>query len=230
MKSIQNETTMQCPHKCEEFDAAYWAFIDATGSPDLKDAVLGGELNLFQCPKCQTFFHYDTPIIYFDAVSELLVFVFANQDKAQEAALRAKMQQDYELLKNSILKELHMDYQPICVFGLEGLKEVLVREEELNFESEVVAGAAATLGLKIVRLKPSYAREHQFPFYVAVRGDSSAPAFAVAASKVLKCGIKSTLLQNFMEKMSVKGGEPPLMLYVDTKKIQGCVADGRCVC
>lgn len=213
MKSIKNEAAAHCPNHCEPFDVEYWSFISAEQDPDLKSAILGGELNLVQCPECQTFFHHDGDLIYFDAPSELLVFVFSEKDRQREPELVARMHKDYELIKTTLLKQLNMDYPPVSVFGLEALKGVLQGEEEAAFESEAVAAAAAAAGLRVVRLKPSYARAHHFPFYVpAPEKDQTPNSYAVAASKVLKTGLQSSLLRNFLDQMSQEKALPPQVL------------------
>ena len=155
MKSIKNEAAARCPNHCEPFDVEYWSLVSADQDPDLKSAALGGELNLVQCPQCGTFFHHDGDLIYFDAPSELLVFVFSEKDRQREPELLARMQKDYQLIKNTLLKQLNMDYPPVSVFGLDALKEILHKEETLSYESEAVAATAAALGMKVVRLKPS---------------------------------------------------------------------------
>ena len=213
MKSIKNEAAVCCPNHCEEFDVEYWSLISADQDPDLKTAAMGGELNLVQCPQCGTFFHHDSDLIYLDAPAELLIFVFAEKNRFQEQELRTRMQRDYEIIKNTLAKQLQIDYPPICVFGLEALKNILQEEEKHAFESEAVAAAAAAQGLQVVRLKPSYARSHHFPYYVpAPGGKVSANAYALAASKVLKSGLQSKLLLNFKDQMSQEGVAIPLTL------------------
>lgn len=213
MKSIKNEGTVRCPRHCEPFDAEYWSLVSADQDPDLKTAVLGGELNLVRCPECGTFFHHDGELIYFDAPAELLVFVFSEKDRAKESELLARMREDYNIIKNTLLKQLNMDYPPVSVFGLEALKNILQEEEKNRFESEVVAAAAASLEFSVARLKPSYARQHHFPFYVpAPAQDRRANGFAVAAAKVLKSGLASTLLRHFEDKMGEDGADAPILL------------------
>jgi len=104
-----------------------------------------------------------------------------------------------------------LNYPPLCVFGLSELQQLLHHEEEMTAESEVVAAASATQGFEIARLKPSYARQHHFPFYVPAKG-TTANDYAVAAAKVLKSGLNSTLLLNFKDKMSEEGAKPPVLL------------------
>lgn len=213
MKSIKNEAVAHCPNHCEDFDVEYWSLISADKDPDLKDAALGGELNLVQCPECGTFFHHDGDFIYFDAPAELLIFVFSEKNRPQEKELLTRMQQDYNIIKNTLFKQLHMDYSPLSVFGLEALKNILQEEENYSFESEAVAACSAAEGFGVVRLKPSYAREHHFPYYVpAPKGNITANEYAVAASKVLKTGLKSPLLVNFKDRMSQEGASLPLTL------------------
>lgn len=213
MKSIKNEGAACCPNHCESFDAEYWSLVSADQDPDLKTAILGGELNLVRCPECGTFFHHDGDLIYFDAPAELLVFVFSEKDREKEPELLARMQKDYGIIKNTLLKQLHMDYPPVSVFGLEALKNILQEEEKNMFESEAVAASAAALGYSVARLKPSYARQHHFPFYVpAPAQDQTARGYAVAAAKVLKSGLASTLLRHFEDKMSEDGAEAPAVL------------------
>lgn len=209
MKSIKAEGRAKCPHHCEDFDVEYWSFVRADEDPDLKIAALGGELNLFCCPECKTFFHHDGNLIYLDVPAELMIFVFSHADKDKEAALAAKMKEDYALIKETLSKTLRLDYPPAYVFGLEALKGVLEKEEEVNFESEVVAGAAAAAGLKVVRLKPGYARERHFPFYVPAPAEEGANGYALSAHKVLAQGINSPLLRHFMDRMSEEGASMP---------------------
>ena len=51
----------------------------------------------------------------------------------KEKELLARMQQDYGIIKNTLLKQLNMDYPPLSVFGLEALKEVLQAESSLRW-------------------------------------------------------------------------------------------------
>ena len=210
MKSIKNQGAAQCPHTCEAFEAEYWSLISAEQDPDLKSAALGGELNLIQCPECGCFFHHPGELIYFDAPAELLVFVFAQKDRKKKAQLLQRMQRDYQLIKDTLLKQMQLDYPPVSVFGLHEL-QLLLQQEEINaFESEAVAAGAAAQGFSVARLKPSYARAHHFPFYVpAPSGEKTPNGYAVAASKVLKAGLRSKLLRNFEDQMSQDGAALP---------------------
>lgn len=213
MRSLQNESAAHCPHGCEPFDVTYWSLVRGDENPDLKASILAGELNLVRCPECETFFHHDGEIIYFDAPAELLVFVFSPKDKPREHELKEKIEHDYQIIKNSLLKDVHLNYPPLCVFGLAELQHLLHHEEERTAESEVVAAASATQGFEVARLKPSYARQNHFPLYVpAPTAAQTANDYAVAAAQVLKSGLNSTLLLHFKDKMSETGAELPVLL------------------
>lgn len=214
MRSLQNEAAAHCPNGCEDFDVTYWSLVRGDENDDLKAAILGGELNLIRCPECGTYFHHDGEIIYFDAPAELLTFVFSPKDKARAQELTDKIAHDYDVIKNSLLKELLLDYPPLSVFGLEELQHLLHHEKELTEESEVVAAASATQGFEVARLKPSYARQHHFPLYVPapVAKSPTANDYAVAAAKVLQSGLNSPLLLNFKDHMSVQGAKIPVLL------------------
>ncbi len=217
MRSIKLTENMTCPQGCESFEAERWSFVNVTQNPELKEAVLGGELNLFCCPQCNSFFHGDCDLIYIDEEVSLLIFVFAQTNRQKKEKLLQKMQHDYTLLKDTLLKQMNLHTEPICVFGLDELKEVVQTEENRNDESQVIAAAAATLGMKIARLEPQWARKHNFPLYTAAGTDETAKSFADSARKVLKSGLQSPLLKHFAEQMQGDGASAPKVCY-DTKK------------
>lgn len=227
MRSIKLEDIVTCPNGCEAFEAERWTFISAQQNPELKQAVLGGELNLFCCPQCHTFFHADTDLIYLDEEQELLVFAFAASSRAKRKALEAKMKQDYQLLKDTLLKQARLEFGPMCVFGLEELKQLLYKEQTRTDESQAIAAAAAALGMPVARLVPQWARENNFPLYTAAGTDETAKTFADSARKVLKSGLKSPLLKHFASQMQGDGAQAPKVYYADTEKTQGSAQNHR---
>lgn len=212
MRSIKSQETLNCPNGCEPFDADHWVFVNAGQDPELKDAVLGGELNLCRCPHCGEFFYGDVDFIYLDEQSSLLVFVFSDKNRKNKGDLLEKMRRDYAQLKDTLFKQLNLDFGPMCVFGLQELKEVVETEQKRTDESEAIAAAAAALGMKIARLKPEWARERGFPLYTAAGADETAVSYAGSARKVLESGLKSPLLKHFAEKMEGGGANAPEVL------------------
>jgi uncharacterized C2H2 Zn-finger protein len=210
MNSISNQTLVHCPQGCEPFEADYFCLIRADENPELKEAILGGELHLVRCPECGTFFHHEKELMYLDPENELLVFMFPQDSKDRENELRKRMQDDYRSVRDVLFKDLNMDYPPVCVFGLEELKHLLESEEIVNIESQAVAAASAEQGFEVARLKPSYARAHHFPHYIPVLPHTKKPQdYAVAAAKVLKSGLHSPLLLNLKDHMSQEEAVEP---------------------
>lgn len=213
MKSIRNQAQTHCPNGCEPFEVDYWSLIRADQDPDLKEILLGGELNLVRCPECGNYFHHDGDLLYLDTPAELMVFVFSKESAAHAPDLRARIEQDYAIIKNTLLKEAHLDFPPVSVFGLDELKTLLHHEQHLTDESEVVAASTAAAGLTVARLKPSYARENHFPLYIPAPAHAQTPNdYAVAAAKVLKTGINSPLLLHFKDKMADEHAQMPPVL------------------
>jgi len=197
MKSIKNSDTFQCPHGCEDFEHDFWSLVDASSSPELREAALGGELNLVMCPSCGRYFHHDNNLIYFDAATKFLVFVFAERERGHDKDLKEKMNHDYQLIKNSLAREVNLSGAPVCVFGLHELKDLIEEEEFFARESEVVAASAAAAGYKIATLEPSYARVRGYPFFVPVKSDKSAADLVSSANAVLEKGLNSARLKKF---------------------------------
>jgi hypothetical protein len=197
MKSIKNSDVFKCPNGCEDFEHDFWSLVDAASSPELKEAALGGELNLIMCPCCGAYFHHNNSLIYFDSATKFLVFLFDEKDRGNEKELKEKMLHDYEIIKNSLAKEVNLSGAPVCVFGLEELKNLIEREEFFARESEVVAASSAEAGYKIAALNPSYARVHGYPFFVPVKAEKTASDLAGAAAAVLDKGLNSERLKKF---------------------------------
>ncbi|MGB2579141.1 hypothetical protein AAIR98_001060 [Elusimicrobium simillimum] len=205
MKSIKGSANIKCPHGCEEFESEFWSLIDAASAPELKDAALGGELNLMSCPTCKHYFYHENNLIYFDAPTGLLVFVFDEKEKKNEKEIKEKMHHDFELIKHSIAKEMKIGSEPLYVFGLEALKNLIAEENDFVEESEVVAAASASLGYKLATLKPEYARNSGYPLYVPVKAGNTQEDLLKSAHGVLASGVNSARLKKF--EADLKGGK-----------------------
>ena len=198
MKSIKNSDVFKCPNGCEDFEHEFWSLVDAASGPELKESALGVELNLIMCPSCGVYFHHNNNLIYFDSSTKFLVFVFDAGERGNEKDLKEKMRHDYELIKNSLAKEVNLSGAPVCVFGLDELKNLIEQEEFFARESEVVAASSASAGYKIATLDVSYARANGYPFFVPVKSEQTAGDLASSAQAVLDGGLNSGRLRKFM--------------------------------
>lgn len=205
MKSIKGEGIANCPNGCEPFEAEFWTLIRADQDAELKEALLGGELNLISCPHCGEFFYHDRNIIYFDPSTELLTFVAPSSEKENFPKIKEQMTKDFNLLKNT-LTSLSINYDPFYLAGLEELKLMLEYEENITLQSEVLAAQTAQYGFRLARLKPAVARVKGYPFYLPVDGEEFNKANVLAASSVLIAANPAlTLLAAFVK--DIKSGK-----------------------
>ncbi len=208
MKSIKGECSVACPNGCEPFDAEFWTLIRGDHDDELKDALLGGEINLVSCPSCGEFFYHDRTIIYFDPPRELLALVSPKADKASFDTVKEQMKKDFETIKKT-LTSLNIDYEPFYLSGLEEAKALLEYEDNAVLESEVTALQSAQAGFKCVSLKPSAARAAQFPYQVPYEGDEYTKESALKAAKIVLANNPSLkLLANFSNALA-KGAPLP---------------------
>jgi len=205
MKSIKGEGIANCPNGCEPFEAEFWTLIRADQDTELKDALLGGELNLLSCPTCGEFFYHDRNIIYFDPSIELLAFVAPAHEKEKFQTIKEQMVKDFNLLKKN-LTSLSINYDPFYLAGLEELKLMLEYEENITLQSEVVAAQSALHGFKIARLKPAAARVKGYPFYIPVNGEEFNKQNVLSAASALSAANPALTLLTALIK-DIKGGK-----------------------
>ena len=200
MKSIKGEGSVNCPHCEESFDAEFWTLIRGDEDLELKDSLIGGELNLVSCPSCGNFFYHERTIIYFDPTIELLAFVWGGREEDFENH-KAQMKKDFELLKNN-LTSLNIDYQPFYLKSLAELKAMIEYEDFTRTQSEVIATLAAENNFKVVALKPSVARVSGFPFYAPIyKEEYTLENFTKAASELLKQNSALNMLKVMLDEV-----------------------------
>ncbi len=161
-----------------------WSLIRADEDPELKDTILGGELNLVLCPDCGKLFYCPASVIYLDPPVDLAVFVFP--EDADRSTMEEKIKEEFALVKEGLLQELKMHSEPVIFFGVEPLKEFLDNEQFLRDEGDITEYAAAELGLKTMGLRPALARENGWPYRIpAEQGAVSVKSVLSACEKVL---------------------------------------------
>lgn len=208
MKSIKGEGIANCPNGCEPFEAEFWTLIRADHDTELKEALLGGELNLISCPHCGEFFYHDRNIIYFDPSIELLAFVAPTGEKENFAKVKEQMVKDFKMLKDN-LTSLSINYDPFYLSGLEELKSMLEYEETITLQSEVVAAQSAAKGFKLARLKPAAARVKGYPFYIPLQGDDFSRDSILSAVSALNAANPALTLLAALAKDIKEGKDLP---------------------
>lgn len=68
-----------CPACGTPFRAGVYTLVDVSQQPELKQALLSGQLNVAVCPNCQTGSMLGTPLIYHDGAKQLCLVYFPQE-------------------------------------------------------------------------------------------------------------------------------------------------------
>jgi hypothetical protein len=72
-QSLAQKVQITCPNCNTPFQTQIFTIVDVTRQPELKQALLNGQLNVAVCPNCQMATMLGTPLIYHDASKQLLL-------------------------------------------------------------------------------------------------------------------------------------------------------------
>ena len=160
--SLSKLEVVKCP--CgETFEAELWNSINVNQDPELKEALLAGEINVVCCPGCHEIFYAEHFILYQDSLSELLAFVYPLSFSEQRAYWTSRMNEDFQKAVGAFDEDKRIDYKPVILFGLDELVEIINTEEELNDEISILKYIAQDLGISTMMLHPSLARPRNVP-------------------------------------------------------------------
>ncbi|MFH1368823.1 MAG: CpXC domain-containing protein [Elusimicrobiota bacterium] len=152
---------IRCP--CGEvFEAELHNAINSVDDPELKKALISGEINVVCCPKCNQIFYAEHFVLYHDPGSELIAFVYPTSFSADEKYWRDRMSEDFKKAL-AALPDNAITYHPIILFGLDSLVGIIREEEEIDDEICVLEYWAENLGLNILHIRPSIARDKKLP-------------------------------------------------------------------
>ncbi len=158
--SLSKLEEIRCP--CGEvFEAELWNAINSSEDPELKDALLNGEINVVCCPACGEIFYAEHFLLYHDADSELLAFVYPSSFAPHASYWAGKMEDDFRRAMEEMTQETKITYKPILLFGLDSLVSLIHEDEEESDEVTILEYIAKDLELSLVHLHPALARPHQ---------------------------------------------------------------------
>jgi len=171
--SLSSQEEIRCP--CGEiFEADIWNSINAVEDPELKDAILSGEINIVSCPKCGQVFYAEHFVLYHDSNAELLAFVYPSSFVTDAEHWQKKMEEDFKKATLDIMPEGIITYKPILMFGLDSLVELIRDEQEQEDEMSILEYFADSYGLSTIRLRPHYARTNKIPRLLPVSKEKGA--------------------------------------------------------
>ena len=157
--SACNDIDVVCEKCGEEFQGTIWTAIHAGEDPELKDLLLGGELNILVCPRCAHTAYQDHFILYQDPPEELIAYIYPPDQRSEEDFLRKTLLLSFQEAQKTYEPEDRTDYEPILVFGLDTFVEMMRQESSHAVQSHIAEALCKENGIPFVKLRPCAARE-----------------------------------------------------------------------
>ena len=158
--SMQKPEKVICP--CgREFEAELWNAINISEDPDLKELVIAGEVNVVCCPECGTLFYAEHFLLYQDSDTEILAFVYPSEFEKDASHWHKKMITDFNKAMAALEADARIRYQPLLLFGLNALVDLIRNDEDENDEAAVLSHVCGEAGVHLLHLHPSITRAQQ---------------------------------------------------------------------
>jgi len=93
--SLSQEAEYSCSECGEAFTVSVWLTVNSVLSPELKEEILNGTLNLIRCPHCGATGQSSQPLLYHDMEKHVMFYVSSAGD---EAARRQAEKQVREII------------------------------------------------------------------------------------------------------------------------------------
>ncbi len=194
--SFMTEKEIECPNCSFPNSVEIWTIINASTDPELKELLIGGEINLIKCQSCREIFFADEFFLFHDKDNELMAFVYPSSDAHREEELKKQAMMDFQESQATTPDMEKLDYEPLVLFGMESLIALLNNEEEMKLQSEILLQLSKIHRISVVKLKPSAARLKGLPFVIPVSNVDTLPM-----KKAILEGI--SLLENFNDRLNV---------------------------
>lgn len=165
--TIANLEEVECPQG-HFFEAELLSAISVYDNPELKEALIAGEINLVSCPECGEMFYAERFILYHDSNNEFIAFVYPLSFQGQAAQCKEKMKEEFKLALESFEEKQKINYEPLLLFGIEDLVLLLRREQDMEDEESILKYIATKLSLDTIKITPSLARKLGVPKLIPV--------------------------------------------------------------
>lgn len=130
------QTSIACSQCRQPFRVNVHSVIDPADNPQVKIALLSGQLNIYQCPNCGTPNSVLTPILYHDGSKELLVsftpMELGMSKDAQERAIGELMREVTSSLPQGAFKAYLL--QPRSALTMQGLIDQVLQADGVTSE------------------------------------------------------------------------------------------------
>jgi hypothetical protein len=116
------EVTCACGHRFEDW---IWQSVNVTASPELKEAILEGRMNVVRCPSCGKRFHVETPFLYHDIETREYIWVYPRAEEARSRKIHENVIRMWENVKAKVSSPVRdvfeREYDVIVLFGMDRL-------------------------------------------------------------------------------------------------------------
>ena len=174
--STFNDIDVECEECGEEFKGVVWTAVHAQQDPELKDLLLGGELNILFCPKCSHVAYQDHFVLYQDPLAELIAYIYPPAQERDAEFLQKTMMVNFAEAQMVYEPKDRKDYDPILVFGLDAFVRMMEREDRRAEQSQIAEALCAEHQIPYVKLRPSRARALRMMRVLPCIPSSKAPA------------------------------------------------------
>jgi len=200
--STFNDIDISCEECGHEFRGTIWTAVHAGEDPELKELLLGGELNMVMCPECSHVAFQDHFVLYQDPPAELAAYVYPAHQVREADSLRKMMVQSFREAQEVYAPKDRKSYDPVLLFGLEALVEMMTQEEARAEQSQIAQEICKENDIPFILLRPSEARQRGIMRVIPRTGKTPKPS----REEILK-GLDRLLALN-----------PKLDLYAQLKK------------
>jgi hypothetical protein len=135
--SVHNDIDVTCGQCGKEFKGTVWTSINARQDPELKDLLLGGELNILFCPECSHTFFYEHFLLYLDPVLNLAAYVYPPDEEDHKKDLEEMMKRGFADAQAAFDPKDRMKCAPELMFGLDELQRRIHEEDQRHLTEEV---------------------------------------------------------------------------------------------
>jgi hypothetical protein len=129
----QTDVTCACGHT---FAAWIWQSANVTRTPELKQAILEGNMNVVTCPECGARFHVEARFLYHDMTHQEWIWVYplsyAGDAAAASAEVDAMWRRVGETMPQGMRETIEGSYKTMVVFGMDALVGYLKSQESLS--------------------------------------------------------------------------------------------------
>lgn len=83
---MQQGSAIRCSNCGQPFNAHVYSYIDAQKDPQAKGLLVNQQINRFQCPNCGNVNVVLAPLLYHDAVKEMLIACVPMEPELQQGS------------------------------------------------------------------------------------------------------------------------------------------------